>query len=169
MSSNSGGKPPSTEPPASSHHPVIGELLLHPVAFGSVVVLLINDHWGKTHCPGVITGKLSDFAGLVFFPLLLTTVIDAAARVFGRRTGPSQGTLLGGIVLTGAAFAATKATAVGAEAYRTFWGVLEWTLRVALAGHLVPLERAAFVRDPTDLAVLPALVISWVVGRRVLG
>jgi hypothetical protein len=148
---------------------VIGELLLHPVALASVAVLLVNDHWGKARFPGVITGKLSDLAGLVFFPLLLTTVIDAAARVFGRRTGPSQGTLLVGIVLTGAAFAGAKATAVGAEAYRTVWGVLEWPLRAALAGHLVPWERAAFVRDPTDLVALPALVISWLVGRRMLG
>ena len=35
----------------------------------------MNDHVLKHACPGVVTGKLSDFAGLFFFPLFLADVL----------------------------------------------------------------------------------------------
>ena len=41
-----------------------------PRTVGAILVLLINDHLLKGAAPGWVTGKLSDFAGLVFFPLL---------------------------------------------------------------------------------------------------
>ena len=41
----------------------------------AVAVLVSNDHVLKQHFPGLITGKLSDFAGLFFFPLFLTDVM----------------------------------------------------------------------------------------------
>ncbi|MFT5682697.1 MAG: hypothetical protein ACI8RZ_003621, partial [Myxococcota bacterium] len=45
--------------------------LLHPVTLTAMALLAVNDHWAKYALTGVVTGKLSDFAGLVFFPLLL--------------------------------------------------------------------------------------------------
>jgi hypothetical protein len=44
-------------------------LLLHPLLIGSLLVLIWNDAWGKYVYPGVLTGKLSDFAGLIVFPV----------------------------------------------------------------------------------------------------
>ncbi|MDP6933021.1 MAG: hypothetical protein QGG40_08885, partial [Myxococcota bacterium] len=46
------------------------EGLLHPAPLLALVVLVVNDHWGKGHLPAVLSGKLSDFAGLLFFPLV---------------------------------------------------------------------------------------------------
>ena len=37
----------------------------------SLAVLLLNDFWLKRAAPGVITGKLSDFAGIAIVTLLL--------------------------------------------------------------------------------------------------
>lgn len=37
----------------------------------AVVVLVVNDQWGKSAWPGLLTGKLSDFAGLAAFPAFL--------------------------------------------------------------------------------------------------
>ena len=49
-------------------------LLSLPFIF-SVFLLLINDHILKYQYPGVITGKLSDFAGLFAFPLFFSALI----------------------------------------------------------------------------------------------
>src|SRR5690606_8292496 len=54
---------------ASPARPVAGDGLLHPAPLAAIGLLLLNDHWLKAAFPGSITGKLSDFAGLAFFPL----------------------------------------------------------------------------------------------------
>jgi hypothetical protein len=50
--------------------------LHHPITILSIGVLLLNDHILKTLSPNAVTGKLSDFAGLFFFPFLLTTFLS---------------------------------------------------------------------------------------------
>jgi hypothetical protein len=44
---------------------------LHPLPLASVALLAANDHYLKFKFPGFITGKLSDFSGVFFFPLFL--------------------------------------------------------------------------------------------------
>jgi hypothetical protein len=41
-----------------------------PLVMASIVVLLVNDHLLKAAAPSWVTGKLSDFAGLFFFPFV---------------------------------------------------------------------------------------------------
>jgi hypothetical protein len=48
--------------------------LSHPYSVAAAVTLAVNDHILKGLAPGWLTGKLSDFAGLFFFPYLLTLV-----------------------------------------------------------------------------------------------
>ncbi len=43
--------------------------LLSPWFIGGLLVLILNDAWLKAAFPGVLSGKLSDFAGLLVFPL----------------------------------------------------------------------------------------------------
>jgi len=45
--------------------------LRHPATLISISLLLFNDHVLKIAAPSPLTGKLSDFAGLFFFPFLL--------------------------------------------------------------------------------------------------
>jgi hypothetical protein len=47
----------------------------------ALVTLLLNDHVLKTAgvLPGVLTGKLSDFAGLVVAPVLLVALLRATS------------------------------------------------------------------------------------------
>jgi hypothetical protein len=54
-------------------------LLTHPVFTGSVALLAVNDHILKARWPGLITGKLSDIAGVVMIAIVLTTVTNRAA------------------------------------------------------------------------------------------
>lgn len=46
-------------------------VLKHPATITSIFLLLANGHWFKASFPSWWTGKLSDFAGLFFFPSLI--------------------------------------------------------------------------------------------------
>ncbi|MBI3737974.1 MAG: hypothetical protein HY258_02890 [Chloroflexi bacterium] len=50
--------------------------LQHPLSLISIVVLLINDHIWKISNPSWLTGKISDFAGLFFFPFIIIAVMS---------------------------------------------------------------------------------------------
>jgi len=110
----------------------------------ALVVFVLNDHVLKTAYPGWITGKLSDFAGLVVAPVLLGVLLTAW-RV--ARPMPLA------ITLTGVGFALAKTSAAGAAVTSAAW---------SLTG--VPtLIRA----DVTDLLALPALGLGWAIHRQV--
>lgn len=49
-------------------------LLVHPYFTGSVLVLAVNDHLLKGRAPGVLTGKLSDFAGVFLIAVVVTAL-----------------------------------------------------------------------------------------------
>ena len=51
--------------------------LLHPISIGAMIVLGLNDHVWKEMYGNWWTGKLSDVAGLLFFPLLLEYVMPS--------------------------------------------------------------------------------------------
>jgi len=57
----------------------------HPLSLASVALLVANDHLLKRAYPSVLTGKLSDFAGLFFFPFLLTALFGLAGHALVRR------------------------------------------------------------------------------------
>jgi hypothetical protein len=54
-------------------------LLSHPVFTGSVALLAVNDHVLKARWPGLITGKLSDVAGVIMIAIALTAITGRAA------------------------------------------------------------------------------------------
>jgi hypothetical protein len=118
---------------------------------------VVNDHLLKTTWPGWVSGKLSDFAGLAYFPLLLVAVWELTLSPLGRFRGPSRRALTLACVATAVAFAATKTTPWGAELYRWAFGLLHLPFR----GALLPVS---FVADPTDLVALPSVAAAWVVG-----
>ncbi len=54
--------------------------LLSPRWLAAVAVLAINDHVIKNFAPGVVSGKLSDLAGMVVAPALLACVLAVRSR-----------------------------------------------------------------------------------------
>src|SRR5687767_7512311 len=56
--------------------------LQHPLSLLSIAVLLLNDHVFKTISPSWITGKLSDFAGLFFFPFIVAAGLSILLSKF---------------------------------------------------------------------------------------
>jgi len=50
--------------------------LTHPLVLLSITILLLNDHVLKVYSPSWLTGKLSDFMGVFFFPIFLSTILN---------------------------------------------------------------------------------------------
>lgn len=121
----------------------------------ALLVLVINDHLlkGGGIVPGWLTGKLSDFAGLFFFPLLLAALPRAHALIDGRPRPLRRRALGLAIVATGVAFATSNLFESGAHGYRVAVG--------SLLGMPV-----ASVADPTDLVALLVLPLAWAHGIR---
>jgi hypothetical protein len=113
-----------------------GGELLHPAALAAMVLLALNDHVLKGRAPGWLTGKLSDFAGLLFFPLLLTAGWNTARWALRRPWRLTSRALVIAVVATGIGF--------------TIW---------KLGGVL------GAVRDPSDLAALVMLAPAYAIGR----
>lgn len=142
-----------------------GELLLHPVALAALALLLVNDHLLKAQWPGLLTGKLSDVAGVALMPLLLHGVWIGALRASGRV--PSENAarlaLVAACLLTALAFAAVKLAMPGHEVYRIVFGVLQWPWHAAVSAWsgqpLPPIRPVVSVMDSWDLLALPALAV----------
>jgi hypothetical protein len=132
--------------------------MLHPAVLASLALLLVNDHVLKAAAAGtawnVVTGKLSDFAGLAFFPVLLVSLVELVTR----RAPASRRIVVAGIVMTAVVFALTKTWTPAAEAYELAIAVLQWPVH----GRLVDVVH---VVDPTDLVALPAVALALVVVR----
>jgi hypothetical protein len=134
----------------------IGEAL-HPLALAAALLLVVNDWLLKPRFgPGLVTGKLSDLAGLTFAPVVLSAAIGlalhAAARL-GARVDPSlsRRRLALCTLATGAVFIAVKLDPAAAR-----------LLAVAIS-HLG--RPAAIYLDATDLACLPVLAVAVRIGR----
>jgi hypothetical protein len=106
--------------------------LLHPISLLALGTLVINDQVLKVRWPSWWTGKLSDLAGMMVFPLVL-------AAVFRHRRAC--------VVATMVAFALIKTWAPATAACEH---VLGWFLGPVM-----------IVRDPTDLIALPFALWAW--------
>ncbi len=127
----------------------------------AVALLLLNDHVLKAAYPSWWTGKLSDVAGLAFFPLMLQAGWEAvrSALLPRRPWGPEPRVLLIAVALTGAVFAAIQLVPAADAAFRRGLGLLQAPFR----GRIVTVQHTM---DPTDLIALPALGLAWLGGRR---
>jgi hypothetical protein len=113
--------------------------LLTPTWIGALALLVANDHWlkGSGLLPGVLTGKLSDVAGMLVAPVLL-------AALLGVRT---RGALL-------ACHVAVAIVFTGIQLSTGF--AAQWSALMGLFGH-----PWTITCDPTDLLALPFLLVSW--------
>jgi hypothetical protein len=133
----------------------LGEAL-HPVTLAAALLLAVNDWVLKPRLgPSAMTGKLSDLAGLVFAPVVLSAAIGLGLHLaagLGARVDPSlsRRRLVLCTVATGAVFAAVKLDPGAAR------------VLVALISDLG--RPAEISLDRTDLWCLPALVIAVWIG-----
>jgi hypothetical protein len=146
-----------------------GDSLLHPVPLAAIGLLLVNDHLLKTAWPGAFTGKLSDVAGLVLFPLVLVAAWELARAALGRPGTAGLWASVVAVASTGVVFSLIKLDPTGAHLYRVGLGMVQWPFAAAMAmltAQPIPaLGRVvSFVADPSDLVALPALVLPLAVS-----
>lgn len=111
--------------------------LRHPLWWGALGLLVVNDHVLKGAFPGWWTGKISDFAGLLVAPVLVSALLAArTARMRALAFALPTAWFVAVKSVPGAgALTATIASHVG----------LDWT----------------FAFDPTDLLALAVLPLAW--------
>ena len=132
--------------PQRSHSSLLlrGEYLL------AVALLAFNDALLKTWNPSWISGKLSDFAGLFFAPILLLVLLEVIPQLRSKCTFGMRRSIAYGAVA--AVFSLAQFTNFGAAIYAA----------VFYPARLIPTWRGGFglTQDPTDLVALIALVGS---------
>lgn len=143
-----------------------GELLLHPVVLAGLVVWEVNDHVGKEAWPGLVTGKVSDVAGVIVTPVLFLGVYEL--RPGGRLAAPA---VVGACVAAvGAAFVLVELVPAATDVYERGIGVVRWPVdlsRSALAGRgFAGPVRVQLWADAPDLLTLPFLAVPLVLGLR---
>lgn len=134
---------------------VAGDFILHPVVLVSLGLLVVNDHYWKGRGPGVITGKLSDAAGLVVTPAVLAILILAVTTLLRRPLNRSALAWMS-VVVVGVGFALVKVSGILASGYSASLTHLHDVARLG-AGP----ERMIVRADLTDLLTLPALGLAW--------
>ena len=124
-----------------------------PVAFAALAVLVVNDHFLKATFGNALTGKLSDLAGLVLFPLVLLIGLECVLSGLGHSVEGKK-TLIGiCLVMTAAGFSSIQLFEQASSAY-------ESTLTILGPG------RARNTMDPSDLLALPILYLPWLIATR---
>jgi hypothetical protein len=97
-----------------------GDGLLHPLPLFAILVLVVNDHVLKLHFAGFLTGKLSDIAGLAFFPCMLESAYEQL-RFRAAAFAPSSRVTAWCVLVTGLVFSAVQLWEPASEAYATAW------------------------------------------------
>lgn len=122
---------------------------VHPFPLLSVGLLALNDHYLKYAYPGSLTGKLSDFCGLFFFPLFLCALFVVLRR---QKAVFSFTMLVMAVVLTDVVFIAIKLWPEASVLYLRVLSALGFPSRN--------------VRDPSDLIALAANLFTFLHARR---
>jgi hypothetical protein len=132
-----------TSPRSRTH--LWGSELCRPGPIAAILLLCLNDHLGKTArvFPDFVHGKMSDFAGLFFFPILLFTLVDLVPGGLRRRKQVAWGCA----ALTVLGFTLVKTWPALQAFVSAYWGTI--------------------VLDATDLVALPAAPLSvwWMLAN----
>jgi hypothetical protein len=124
--------------PARTQYRPLPRAFAHPAWWGALALLLLNDHvWkGGGVLPAVLTGKLSDFAGMMVAPPLVALVLGTHSRT--RRVVA--------VACTGAGFALIKCVPTAAAALGQLLALLQLPSRIWV--------------DPSDLFALALLPVG---------
>jgi len=116
--------------------------LLHPAWIASLALLVANDHLfkGSGILPALVTGKLSDFAGMLVAPALLATLL---------RVRTTRGVLAAHIAV-GFVFSLLEVSPVAARRTSATWVETGSAVVAAAAGSISPSPLAGAARVDRD-------------------
>ena len=123
------------------------DFFIHPLPLIAVVLTALNDHFFKYQYPGLITGKLSDFTGLFYFPLFLSALIVLKMRLYRKDFVLNRSLLVGAIVVTDLLFVLFKLN----MGFKNLF--VQWFSNRVFA--------IAVESDPTDLVALLSSVACY--------
>ncbi|MBX2812729.1 MAG: hypothetical protein KTR25_13010 [Myxococcales bacterium] len=145
-----------------------GAGVLHPMYMVATVLLVINDQWLKGRGPAVVTGKLSDVAGLVMLPLLLQAFVELCLSAWGRYSRPSNHLLILMGMVTAIGFAGVQLSPSINAWFGWGIGAIRWSLLCGIVlvsgGGCGSVRGAQSWSDVSDLWTLAALLLSVRVG-----
>jgi len=142
-----------------------GAVLLHPLTLAFLALWIVNDHVLKAAYPGLVSGKLSDIAGVIVFPLLVLAGAELLGSTLSQRR---RRAVLGcAVIATCSAMIAIKLFEPAAWFYREGLAALQWPFYAALSalrGSALPeLRSVNLAMDPTDLLTLPSSCVAlWI-------
>lgn len=152
---------------------VPGSILFHPVVLISILVLIVNDHYLKFNHTSTLTGKLSDFVGLIFFPLLAISIIELVRYTFRSKSWQLSMKASNAILLiTLIGFTLIKTFQPFTNLYSKILNFIAW-LPIAIfhwivKGDKLSMTNRIVLTDRTDLITLFALLISYyILSRRI--
>lgn len=122
---------------------------IHPIPLSAVVLLGLNDHYLKYQYPGFITGKLSDFLGLFYFPLFLSALVLVITLY---RVAFTKRLLVTAIVITDVIFCALKLNPFLSENFVNFFSRHFFKISVQ--------------NDPTDVVALVSSVLCYLFAKK---
>lgn len=143
-----------------TRHETPGDGVLSPRYLGALTLLVFNDHVVKVWAPGFLSGKLSDVAGLVMFPLFLQAILEVLRAQIGTYTGPSKAELWFAVVSTAIAFSLVQLCPTANYAYAWSVGFIRWIL----TGGFDQPHAVRSWSDPWDLMTLPVLLVTAKLG-----
>lgn len=124
------------------------------------MLLVVNDHVLKGHWPGWVTGKLSDFAGLAMFPMLLTSLIALFIPV-GRARALKEGrAVLMVSAVVAIVFVLINVSETASTTYEGVLGAMRRSVSTIAGGSWATSSPRNTV-DPTDLIAVPAAFLGW--------
>lgn len=148
-----------------NHQRVAGDWILHRVFLFGIVGLLLNDHVFKACCPSYLTGKASDFLGMIFFPMFLASSFELFARSIRISWRLGRIGIGACVIATGVVFAAINLVHSFAEIYREL--VASVYLALGWPATRSQIISSVHVMDPSDLLALPALIVPyWIAHYR---
>jgi hypothetical protein len=124
----------------------------------SLSALFINDLILKPYFPGHVSGILSDFAGMIFFPLMIVAAAELIGCFLPGNRWATGRWFIAATAFVTLAFVVVKFTEIGEQVY--------WTLVFPvtfLAGPL-GLGQVGVVSDPWDLLALTFTPIPIWIG-----
>ncbi|MEI6622218.1 MAG: hypothetical protein WCP28_09960 [Actinomycetes bacterium] len=144
---------------------VPADLLLRPAVVLAIIVLALNDYVFKSMWPGLVTGKLSDVAGLFAFPIILVSLAEVARRLLRRTNWAiTYWDICWACVTTGIVFTLVKTLPWASQSYAYLIGTLRWPVMAVhelfVGGSTPGIVPIDVVTDPTDLVALLAIVAS---------
>ena len=153
---------------AKGRDPLPGDLLLtklgHRVQI-ALAVVIVNHPAAEGELSLARSASSSDFAGLIYFPLFMATIVEISKRSFRVRDWRSTARLVGRLsAVTGVVFALAKIWTPWSEAYRTILGAAWWPAdvvdaRVPRGSGTERRQAAPRYRTTPDLAALPGLPV----------